>query len=134
MYYTPIYDEPRSSPWGEIQECDYICRGVYQVSTASHGGVMLRSSLAETLLSPAARKCGFRERGFTCFEEDCQAAVVLLELLDKGLHKTPKWFEPERYRELLEDSVKRWYPHYWQARENMRNAKRETQMHLWEGR
>lgn len=134
MFYNPIYDEPKSSPWGEIQRCDYICRGVYQVSTAGHGGVMLRSSLAETLLSPAARKCGFRERGFTCFEEDCQAAVVLLELLDKGLHRTPKQFEPEQYREILEDAVKTWYPHYWQARENMRNAKRETQMHLWEGR
>lgn len=134
MYYTPIFDEPEISPWGEIQHCEQICRGVYQVSTASRGGVMLKTRLAQNLLSPEARKCGFREGGYTCFEEDCQAAVVLLELLDKGVHKTPKWFEPERYREVLEDSVKSWYPQYWRFRERTRSPEQAKQIRMWEGR
>lgn len=134
MYYTPIFDEPETSPWGEIQDCDYICRGVYMVSTASHGGVMLKTRLAQTLLSPEARKCGFREGGYTCFEEDCQAPVVLLELLDKGLHKAPAWFKPEEYQRILEDSVKRWHLQYWRFRKRTRSPERAEQIRLWEGR
>ena len=41
MQETTMFDQPETSPWGEIQRCVPICHGVYQVSTASHGGVML---------------------------------------------------------------------------------------------
>ena len=33
------------------------------------------------LLSPEARKCGFREGGYLWFEEDCCEQVVLRELM-----------------------------------------------------
>lgn len=89
MQETTMFDQPETSPWGEIQRCVLICHGVYQVSTASHGGVMLTVRLARALLSSEARACGFQDGRYLCFEEDCQAAAVLLELLNKGLHKSP---------------------------------------------
>ena len=41
------------------------------------------------LLSPEARKCGFREGGYLWFEEDCCEQVVLRELMDKKLWTPP---------------------------------------------
>jgi len=35
-----IYDVPSYSPWGEVQNYDQLCPGVYCVSTAGHGGGM----------------------------------------------------------------------------------------------
>ena len=35
------------------------------------------------VLSPAAKKCGFKDKGYICYEEDAQESVVLRELLDK---------------------------------------------------
>lgn len=110
MQRTLIFDQPETSPWGEIQHCMPICHGVYQVITASHGGVMLTARLAKALLPSKASACGFRDGRYLCFEEDCQATVVLLELLDKGLHKVPKWVEPHQYRAALESCVERYFP------------------------
>lgn len=42
------------------------------------------------LLSPEARKCGFREGGYLWFEEDCCEQVVLRELMDKKLWTPPR--------------------------------------------
>ena len=33
------------------------------------------------VLSPAAKKCGFKDKGYICYEEDAQESVVLRELL-----------------------------------------------------
>ena len=44
---------------------------------------------AAAILSPAAKKCGFKDKGYLCFEEDAQESVVLRELLDKKLWKVP---------------------------------------------
>ena len=134
MQETTFYDQPGTSPWGEIQRCVRICHGIYQVSTASHGGVMLTTRLAQAMLSPAARACGFRYGRCLCFEEDCQAAVVLLELLNKGLHKSPQWFAPDQYRAALESSVKRHFPQYRQSRKGLPGPEQAKQTHMWEGR
>ena len=112
MQETTMFDQPETSPWGEIQRCVPICHGVYQVSTASHGGVMLTARLAR----------------------DCQAAAVLLELLNKGLHKSPQWFAPDQYRAALESTVKRYFPQYWRSRKGLAEAEQAKQIHMWEGR
>ena len=83
-----MYQEPESSPWGRVQTCDVLCPGVFLVSTASHGGTMVAPEMA-AVLSPAARRCGFKRNGYICFEEDSQESVVLRELLDKKLWKIP---------------------------------------------
>jgi len=79
-----MFHAPKSSPWGEVQSCETLCPGVFLVSTASHGGTMVANEVA-AVLSPAAKKCGFKDKGYICYEEDAQESVVLRELLDKKL-------------------------------------------------
>lgn len=82
-----MFHAPKSSPWGEVQSCETLCPGVFLVSTASHGGTMVANEVA-AVLSPAAKKCGFKDKGYICYEEDAQESVVLRELLDKKLWKS----------------------------------------------
>ena len=117
---TGLFPPPKTSPWGEIDYCDKLCPGVYLVSTPSHGGAMVSKEIEE-FLSPAARKHGQRQNGFLCFEEDCNEAIVLRELLDKKL-----WSIPDRvndkagFEERLNDSLQKYHPEYWRSRENGR--------------
>ena len=107
------------SPWGEVQHCEIMCPGVYSVSTASHGGVMVHGSVAREILSPAARKHCFRDGSYYCFEEDCDAPVAIRELLDKGLYTAPvnDYFKPGEYETVINNSLQAYHPDYWQARE-----------------
>lgn len=112
-----IFTPPKISPWGDVQTCDMLCPGVFLVSTASHGGTMVAKDMA-AMLSPAARKCGFRQGDFLCFEEDCQENVVLRELLDKKL-----WSVSDRikntaaFEENINKSIREYNPEYWRARQ-----------------
>ena len=98
---------PQYSPWGEIQHCEELCPGVYQVSTASHGGVMAKLSVASKLFSRAARQYSFVEGGYLCFEEDCEAPVAIRELIDKGLCKAPvnQYYGPGEYEAAIDSSI-----------------------------
>ena len=49
-----LYDYPEYSPWGAVQHSETLCAGAYQVSTASHGGVMVRAEIMNEVLSPEA--------------------------------------------------------------------------------
>ncbi len=112
-----MFNNPENSPWGKVQTCDTLCPGVFLVSTASHGGTLVSKEVS-AMLSPAARKCGFKQGGYLCFEEDCQESVVLRELLDKKL-----WNIPDRIRdkaafeENINNSIREYNPEYWRARQ-----------------
>lgn len=113
-----MFEPPKKSPWGDIQHCEVMCPGVFSVDTAGHGGIMVKNEVATGLLSPAARKCGFKEKGFTCFEEDTQAHVVMRELLDKKLWNIPpRVTDKVEFEKGLNASIKEYNPEYWQARE-----------------
>lgn len=112
-----MYQEPTFSPWGEVQSCDALCPGVYLVSTASHGGTLV-SHAVTAILSPAARKCGFRQGGYLCFEEDSQENVVLRELLDKKLWSIPERIKDKAaFEENINKSLREYNPDYWRARQ-----------------
>ena len=124
-----MFHEPESSPWGKVQTCDTLCPGVFLVSTASHGGTMVSKEVA-AFLSPAAKKCGFRQGGYLCFEEDTQEEVVFRELLDKRLWKIPDRIRnKEAFEENINQSLREHNPAYWRARtrgrENARPAVRQ---------
>lgn len=112
-----LFEQPKKSPWGEVQTCDILCPGVFLVTTASHGGTLVSREVS-AMLSPAARKCGFRQGGYLCFEEDCQESVVLRELLDKKL-----WAVPDRiknkaaFEENINKSIREYNPDYWRVRQ-----------------
>lgn len=112
-----IFTTPKTSPWGDVQTCDMLCPGVFLVSTASHGGTMVAKDMA-AMLSPAARKCGFRQGDFLCFEEDCQENVALRELLDKKLWKVPdRVRDKASFEENINKSIREYNPDYWRARQ-----------------
>ncbi len=114
MSYAPAF-----SPWGGIQTCHQLCPGVYEVSTASHGGIMATKGAVSRVFSEWAQKCGFWERGYLCFEEDCDAQVALRELMDRGLYSAPvnQYFGPGEYCACIDGSIQRFHPDYWNAHE-----------------
>ena len=117
-----MFHAPQSSPWGEVQSCEVLCPGVFLVSTAGHGGTMVANEVA-AVLSPAAKKCGFKDKGYICYEEDAQESVVLRELLDKKLWKIPDRIkDKERFEENLNQSIRQYNPEYWRARQSGRKA------------
>ena len=110
---------PQYSPWGEVQRQEKLCPGVFSVDTANHGGIMVHGSIAKAVLSPAARKHCFRDGGYYCFEEDCDAPVAIRELLDKGLYTAPvnDYFKLGEYERVINRSLQEYHPDYWKARE-----------------
>lgn len=100
MFHDPIF-----SPWGNIQTSRTLCPGVFEVSTAGHGGIMAAKWAAPKIFSEAAQKCGFWERGYLCFEEDCDAQVALRELMDRGLFTAPvnQHFGPGEYSACIDE-------------------------------
>lgn len=124
---------PPYSPWGEIQHCEDLCPGVYQVSTASHGGVMAKLSVASKLFSTAVRQYSFVEGGYLCFEEDCEAPVAIRELMDKGLCKAPvnQYYGPGEYEAAIDRSIQRYQPEYWAYRERKLHLLERNQLSLF---
>lgn len=110
---------PKETPWGEVNSCHELGKGIFRVSTPSHGGIMIRSSLADKILSPEARKVGFKEKGFHCYEEDCDACVAERELLDKGIMQVPDYYNngAESYNENINEELQMWHTDYWNKRE-----------------
>lgn len=124
---------PPYSPWGEVQHCEELCPGVYQVSTASHGGVMAKLSVASKLFSTAVRQYSFVEGGYLCFEEDCEAPVAIRELMDKGLCKAPvnQYYSPGEYETAIDRSIQRYQPEYWAYRERKLHLLERNQLSLF---
>ena len=120
---------PEYSPWGEVQLQEELCSGVFSVSTASHGGIMVHRSVAKAVLSPAARKHCFRDGSYYCFEEDCDAPVAIRELLDKGLYTAPvnDYFKPGEYERVINRSLREYHPDYCRAREAAQANRSEKQ-------
>ena len=119
----PELDEPEISPWGEVDQCRTLYKGVFEVQTPSHGGVIIEEELADCILSPEAREIGFVEGGYHCYEEDCDAQVVLRELIAKGLLDLDAYVQ--QYHEpntgetkqnwmlrMLDESNERFHPEY----------------------
>lgn len=113
-----ILSEPKLSPWGDIQYCEKISENIYLVETASHGGIMIKTELANKILSSEAKKCGFREKGYLNFEEDAAINVVIRELIDKNLYKIPSNINNKyEYEEAINKSLQQYFPEYWKSRE-----------------
>ena len=146
-YQARTLQEPRNSPWGEVQTCRVIANGIYEVSTAGHGGIMISTELAPHILSPEALQKDIREGGYYCYEEDCDACIPLRELYDKGIlkqnngyfaHYLVKSENPESkngkipfakatetektdfiqwWNKTIDESLAGWNGEYWQAHE-----------------
>ena len=92
--------------------------------TGSFGTVVvLKNEAVAAVLSPAAKKCGFKDKGYICYEEDAQESVVLRELLDKKLWNIPDRIKDKgQFEEKLNQSIRQYNPEYWRARQSGREA------------
>ena len=115
---------PGTSPWGEVQSCEVLCPGrVFWVSTASHGGTMVCKRGGPPSSLRRRKKCGFKDKGYICYEEDAQESVVLRELLDKKLWNIPDRIKDKgQFEEKLNQSIRQYHPEYWRARQSGREA------------
>ena len=110
-----MFKQPEKSLWGEVQHCDTLCPGVFMVTTAGHGGILVSKDVA-AFLSPAARKHGMRSNGYLCYEEDTEEVIVLRELLDKKLWEIPYWIENKAaFEEHINKTLREYHPEYWRS-------------------
>lgn len=87
--------------------------------TAADKMMKVLEAEAAAILSPAAKKCGFKDKGYLCYEEDAQESVVLRELLDKKLWHIPERIKDrEKFEETINQSIRRYNPDYWRARQS----------------
>lgn len=100
---------PSSSPWGKLQSCTKLTDGVYFVSTAGHGGIMVHRNVSISgELAGKAIIHQTRSDYWYSFEQDCDVDLVILEFrLDRGIELAP--------RSTTEDICKRlsrWHPDF----------------------
>lgn len=112
------------SPWGKIQYSHNYGKGIRAVSTSSHGGFMLTEDAAHRFLSISARNLALKYQNYYCFEEDCDALIVMYEIpvtrgdaffgdIVKGLSRWHPDFlighgtspDPEPFREYIKDKI-----------------------------
>lgn len=105
---------PNTSIWGSVQNCHKLIPGVYLVSTAGHGGIMVHESVAEKVLSKANLEHTekWAERGFIPFEEDADINIALVDLYRKHLLEGLSWNKgkEEEFYEYGQKSILRWNP------------------------
>lgn len=77
--HTPNPKPLDQSPWGQIQHVTHIADGIWQVHTASHGGIKL-SHQRFAAMPRAWRSTPYSGDGW--FEEDCDWAFVALAFPD----------------------------------------------------
>ena len=110
--------EIANSPWDQVQTCERLAEGVWWVTTASHGGLMVDVSTATEELSAPARQHGMKWGRFICYEEDCACAIPFFERPDwfatfrGGIGRVPL---TEAHTASILKSVKNWNWRYYEA-------------------
>ncbi len=95
---------PKTSPWGAIQGKKELAPGIWQVSTAGHGGIKLSRER-----NAAVPKYMRREGGW--YEEDCDWALAAV-VHPIGFHRVIKIEgKPDRTEfEVAMETFRNWYP------------------------
>lgn len=96
--------EGAQTPWGTAQTVETLAEGITLVTTAGHGGIHLSAERYEEM-HPALRKVDARYCPPNWYEEDCEAALVVLAFPDlpcfKGredvARRVVQDYYPERY-------------------------------------
>jgi len=98
------------TPWEESQTVKQLAPGVLVVSTAGHGGLMLKAEAFDTL-PPHIQKAAMRFGEYFCYEEDCAYGLVMEA-------------RPDLYRADRQESLDSWrrqlaspYPYEWAVKE-----------------
>lgn len=107
--------------WGEIQTSHRLADGVVDVTTASHGGIIVDKQVANNFLSKEAIQAADYENGHYYFEEDCDWAVFAFE--------NPT-IVPQNWLQFIEDCLSKWNQGYIDdAKRNGNYEKRLLKLH-----
>jgi hypothetical protein len=69
------------TPWGTSQTRETIAEGIHSVTTASHGGIMIRrEAYNKAGFSSAGRARAMMYGEYYCYEEDCDIDIILFEM------------------------------------------------------
>lgn len=70
---------PANTPWGEIQQCKKLDDGIFEISTASHGGFWIAPERRDEIAVDWRRFAAQWSHGYGAgwFEEDCAASGVI---------------------------------------------------------
>ena len=66
-----------TTPWGTSQSKTVFERGLFIVTTMSHGGLMVSKTKATKLFSTSALVHAISYGNYYCFEEDCAISVAI---------------------------------------------------------
>lgn len=91
---------PSSSLWGAVQQADCLAPGIWQVMTASHGGILL-SEERQAAMPEALALAG------PAYEEDCDWALAILGFEDEL--RADGALSPGMLQ-LARDTVRCWHP------------------------
>lgn len=108
------------TPWGVSQTKKEVAPGVYWVTTAGHGGIMMGMRKSAHYISIPGIKCSMAWGVWACFEEDCLINIVMYE--------RPEWFVEMFYidyqkpelgfkseqdiKKIAEEGIRAWIPEY----------------------
>ena len=96
----PLSPRPDQSPWGAVQQANQIAPGIWSVTTASHGGLLL-SEARSAAMPDALRLPG------DAYEEDCDWSLVYLAFESElALQKT----STAGFLQLAKDTARCWHP------------------------
>jgi len=101
--------EGMPTPWGVSQTKKELAPGVYSVTTAGHGGILIGKKRAKELLSEQAIKIGMAWGNFLAYEEDCDVSAVFYEHPEYCT-----WMSVEVIKRYAERSLQQCYPEYFQ--------------------
>ena len=89
--------------WGETQYEEFLASGVFNVETASHGGIVVKDNVANIYLSKEAKKAARFDAHHYYFEEDCDWAIFAFE--------NPT-IVPQKWLQYVEDALESWNKEY----------------------
>ena len=118
---------PRSSPWGAVQHCEVMAKGVFMVNTPSHTGIMVRKNAVECLTKDAL-KYGISAKNYICFEGH-NTQIVIRELLDKKLWQIPNRIaDKTQYEDSVNNTLRELLPEYWEARQKSLSEEKKPKL------
>ena len=100
---------PVNSPWGRVQTAEELAPGIWTVSTAGHGGIILSAQRDADM--PEYLKSAAKYAGPRCYEEDCEWALVALAY-PEAFNTLRSWQKPgdKTHYEYALDTAKSWHP------------------------
>jgi hypothetical protein len=97
-------DPPTRSQWGAVQDAEELAPGMWQVSTASHGGIKLSRERNADVPKFMRAEGGW-------YEEDCQWSIVAL-VFPEPFQQLRPWQKPgdKTHYQYAVETAQRLYP------------------------